>query len=146
MQWRGWERGRSGESTSVLDEERLDPWAGNPADEWDFDESWQGAPRPLFLVLVTLTEEGSRRVGANPTRILEVNHEIEQEGCMVLAQYALLGKYDFVTLVEAPSSAAMEKVAIELTSRGTFFTLSMPALPTVDYVEFMKRRNFEELL
>ncbi|GAI26147.1 unnamed protein product, partial [marine sediment metagenome] len=71
----------------------------------------------------------------NPQRIKEVNKEVEAMGVKILAQYALLGPYDFINILEAPSNQAVSKVAVELGSRGTLQTFTMAAM-TVD--EFAK--------
>ena len=57
---------------------------------------------PTYLMLTNLTAEGVRTLKNNPGRVAEVNKEVEQIGARVVAQYATLGQYDFVTVVEAP--------------------------------------------
>ena len=52
----------------------------------------------------------------------EVNKEVEQLGVKVLNQWATLGEYDFVSVVEAPDEKAMAKLSIEMGSRGTVRT------------------------
>ncbi len=90
-----------------------------------------------YLMLSNLTERGRDRVRHNPERIEEVNREIADQGCTVIAQYALLGEYDFATIIEAPGNEHMHKLAIELGARGTIETHTMPALPTEDFVRYM---------
>src|SRR3954449_972565 len=74
---------------------------------------------PTFIMLTTLTAEGVQTVKNNPNRIKEVNRELEQIGAKVLAQWATLGRFDFVNVVEAPDEKTMAKVSLELGSRGT---------------------------
>ena len=88
----------------------------------------------IYVMLTTLTDEGRKTVKQNPRRIKEVNKEVEAMGVKILAQYALLGPYDFINILEAPDNIAISKVAMELGSRGTLQTMTMAAL-TVD--EFM---------
>ena len=57
-----------------------------------------------FLMLTSLTDEGRKTITENPGRIKEVNKEVEAMGAKILAQYALLGPYDFVNILEAPSN------------------------------------------
>lgn len=87
-----------------------------------------------YIMLTTLTDEGRKTVKQNPRRIKAVNKEVEAMGVKILAQYALLGPYDFINILEAPDNIAISKVAMELGSRGTLQTMTMAAL-TVD--EFM---------
>ena len=94
---------------------------------------------PVYMMLSRLTERGRDRVKDHPERILEVNHEVEQRGCTVVAQYALMGRYDFVTIIKAPNNEAMHRLAIELGARGTIETETYPAIPTEEFINAMKQ-------
>jgi uncharacterized protein with GYD domain len=83
-------------------------------------------------MLTNLTAEGVRTLKNHPGRIAEVNREVEQMGVKVVSQYATLGQYDFVTVVEAPDEKAMAKVSVELGSRGTMTSQTLAALPAED--------------
>ena len=86
----------------------------------------------LYVMLTNLTPEGVRTLKNNPNRVGEVNKEVEQIGAKVVAQYATLGQYDFVTVVEAPDDKTMAKVSVELGSRGTMTSETMAAMPAED--------------
>ena len=88
----------------------------------------------LYVMLSTLTDEGRRTVKEHPARIKEVNREVESMGIKVLAQYATLGPYDFVNIVEAPDTATIMRVAVELGSRGTVQVTSLAAMGVDDYI------------
>lgn len=92
----------------------------------------------VYLMLTTLTDEGRKAIKANPGRLKEVNKEVEAMGAKVLAQYALLGPYDFINILEAPSNEVIVKVAIELGARGTLGTMTMAALSVDDFVKSLK--------
>lgn len=83
---------------------------------------------PVYVMLTTLTDEGRKTLKTNPKRIIEVNKEVEAMGVKTLAQYAVLGPYDFVNILEAPNNKAISKVALELGSRGTLHTVTMAAM------------------
>jgi uncharacterized protein with GYD domain len=85
---------------------------------------------PTFVMLTNLTAEGVRTLKNNPGRVAEVNKEVEQIGAKVQAQYATLGQYDFVTIVEAPDEKTMARVSVELGSRGTMTSQTLTAMPT----------------
>ena len=74
---------------------------------------------PTYILFSTLTPEGRQTLHANPDRVLGVNKEVEDFGCKVLAQYATLGQFDFVTVVEADDSETVAHLSIDLGSRGT---------------------------
>ncbi len=82
----------------------------------------------IYVMLTTLTDEGRKTIKANPQRVKEVNKEVEAMGVKILAQYALLGPYDFINILEAQDNKAISKVAIELGARGTLQTLTMAAM------------------
>jgi len=82
----------------------------------------------IYVMLTTLTDEGRKTIKENPQRVKEVNKEVEAMGVKILAQYALLGPYDFVNILEAKDNKAISKVAIELGARGTLQTLTMAAM------------------
>jgi uncharacterized protein with GYD domain len=84
---------------------------------------------PTYVMLTNLTADGVRTLKNNPGRVAEVNKEVEQIGAKVLAQYATLGQYDFVTIVEAPNEQTMAKVSVELGSRGTMTSQTLAAMP-----------------
>ncbi|HEY50348.1 MAG TPA: GYD domain-containing protein [Dehalococcoidia bacterium] len=86
----------------------------------------------VYVMLTTLTDEGRKTLKANPKRLQEVNKEVESMGVKILAQYALLGPYDFINILEAPDNKAVSKVAIELGSRGTLQTMTMSAMSVED--------------
>ena len=88
----------------------------------------------LYVMLTNLTDEGRKTLKQNPNRLKEVNKEVEAMGAKVLAQYSVLGPYDFVNILEAPDNAAISKVAMELGSRGTLQTLTMAAMDLDEFV------------
>jgi uncharacterized protein with GYD domain len=88
---------------------------------------------PQFIMLTNLTSDGVKTVKNNPGRIQEVNKEVEQLGVKVLSQWATLGQYDFVSVVEAPDEKTMAKVSVELGSRGTTTNETLTAIPAEDF-------------
>ena len=93
----------------------------------------------VYLLLTTLTDEGRKTIKQNPERIKEVNKEVEGMGVKILAQYALLGQYDFANILEAPGNEAMAKVAVELGSRGTLQTMTIVAMNLDDFINTLKK-------
>ena len=87
-----------------------------------------------YVMFTTLTDEGRKTIKQNPQRIREVNKEVEAMGVKIVAQYALLGPYDFVNILEAPDNVAVSRVAIELGSRGTLQTMTMAAMTLDEFI------------
>jgi uncharacterized protein with GYD domain len=92
----------------------------------------------VYIALSTLTDEGRKTLKQKPGRIKEVNKEIEAMGIKVLEQYAVLGSYDFVTLLEAPSNEAVMKMSVELGSRGTVQLMTLPAITVDEFIKTLK--------
>ena len=89
---------------------------------------------PTYIMLCTLTPEGVQTVKNNPNRIREVNSEVERLGAQVKAQWATLGHFDFISIVEAPDEETIAKVSLELGSRGTGRYETLAAIPVDDFI------------
>ena len=92
----------------------------------------------IYVMLTTLTDEGRKTLKENPHRVRDVNKEVEEMGVKILAQYALLGPYDFVNIIESPSRTLMSRIAIELGARGTLQTMTMAAMSLTDFEDGLK--------
>lgn len=90
---------------------------------------------PAYIMLSKLTEHGAETIKKNPKRILEVDREMAQGGITVLQQFAVLGEYDFITIVEAPDNLAIAKASLELGSRGSVRIMTLPAISVEELVE-----------
>jgi len=86
-------------------------------------------------MLTKLTDIGRKTIMRNPGRIWEVNQEVEDMGAKIISQYALLGEYDFVNVLEAPNNTVIARVASALGSRGTLMPLTLAAITIEDLVK-----------
>lgn len=93
---------------------------------------------PYYVILSKLTDEGRKTIKQKPERMLEVNRELESMGVKVKEQFAVLGPYDFVNIIEAPDNETVLRMSVELGSRGSVELLTMPAV-TVE--EFIRRQK-----
>ncbi len=84
---------------------------------------------PMYLMLTTLTEKGTLTLNSNPGRLLEVNRDVEELGAKVLHQWASLGEYDFVNVVEAPDELTMASLSVKLGARGSVKFETMTLVP-----------------
>ncbi len=89
---------------------------------------------PTYVVLTTLTDHGRKTLRDNPGRIREVNAEMEAMGITLKDQYALFGQYDFINIIEATDDAVLTKMLIQLASRGTVTSITLPATPTEEFI------------
>jgi uncharacterized protein with GYD domain len=87
---------------------------------------------PMYVLLSTLTPEGRKTLHDRPARLDAVNQEIEAIGCKVIIQFALLGQYDFMTVIEAPDNTTAALLSIDLGARGTVEIVTLPAVPIDD--------------
>ena len=91
-----------------------------------------------YIFLSTLTDDGRKTIKARPERIQQVNREIEAMGAKVIDQYAVLGPYDFVSIVEAVDNEAVARISVELGARGTVQIMSLPAIPVPEFIARLK--------
>lgn len=91
-----------------------------------------------YILLSQVTDEGAATIKKKPERIKEVNRELEAMGVRVLHQYATLGPYDFVSIVEAPDAATIARVSVELGSRGSVKIQTLTAIPIDEFIAKLK--------
>jgi uncharacterized protein with GYD domain len=89
-------------------------------------------------MLSKLTTEGRATIKKHPERIKGVDKEIEEMGARVLAQYAVMGEYDFINILEAPDNETIAKVSVNLGARGTVHLVTLPAIPIFEFIEKME--------
>ena len=95
----------------------------------------RGEIMPYYLMLTKLTGPGRKTMMRNPSRLWEVNKEVEDMGARIVSQFALLGEYDFVNILEAPNNTVIARVAASLGSRGTLEPLTLAAITIEDLVK-----------
>ena len=93
---------------------------------------------PTYAMLTTLGPDGWATVRENPERIREVTREVEAMGLKVVAQYALMGQYDFLNVIESPDEATMARAAITLASRGTMRTTTLQAISVDQLIQSLQ--------
>ena len=89
---------------------------------------------PIYVMLSTLTVQGRQTLNANPERLREVNRDIEELGARVLHQWATLGPFDFVNIVEAPNAETIARVSMALGARGSAKLESYEAIPIESFL------------
>ena len=95
----------------------------------------------VYVALSRLTEEGSKTIKKNPERIKEVNRDLEAMDVRILAQYAVLGSYDFVNILEAPDNDTIVRMSVEIGSRGSVRLHTMPAVPIDELIDDIKSKE-----
>ena len=89
---------------------------------------------PTYIMLSSLTAQGVQTLKSNPDRLREVNRDVEELGARVLHQWATLGEWDFINVVEAPDTATIAKVSVALGARGSTRIETLEALSIDDFV------------
>ncbi|MDX6466987.1 MAG: hypothetical protein QOI27_2027 [Gaiellaceae bacterium] len=90
---------------------------------------------PIYVLLSRLSQQGVATLRANPGRLREVNRDLEELGARVLHQWATLGEFDFVNVIEAPDTATVARVSVVLGARGSTKIQTLPALTIDEFVE-----------
>jgi len=91
-------------------------------------------------MMSVLTDEGRKTMKMRPERIQEVNKEMEKMGVKVITQYAVIGPYDFINIVEAPDNETITRVSTELGARGTVQIMTLAAIPISDFEKKLARK------
>ncbi len=94
-----------------------------------------------YVMLSSLSESGRKVLRERPGWIRKVNRELERKGAKVRAQYAVLGPYDFVTVLEAPDNETVSSISIEMGARGSVSMMTMPAIPLDSFIERLEQRG-----
>ena len=97
----------------------------------------------IYILLSKLTPDGRKTLRERPHRIREVDKELEKIGVKVLEQYATLGQFDFVNIVDAPDNETISEVSVDLCSRGTLDLITLPAIPVDNFIETLNSNKKE---
>ena len=95
----------------------------------------------LYVMLSTLSESGRKVLRERPGWIRKVNADVQRMGAHVVSQYAVLGPYDFVTIIEAPDNATISRVSVELGARGGVAGMTMAAIPLDEFIGRLEGRG-----
>ena len=82
----------------------------------------------LYFLLGTLTSEGQRLVHRDPDQLMKVTNAIEVEDATILGRYAVLGRYDFVMMVDAADNEAVARMSVEIGIRTGLHIETLPAI------------------
>ena len=88
----------------------------------------------IYILLSRLSQQGVTTLKSNPDRLREVNRDVEELGAKILHQWATLGEFDFINVVEAPDAATIARVSIALGARGSTKIQTLPALTIDDFL------------
>ncbi len=91
-----------------------------------------------YIIISNLTDEGARTLKKNPGRVKEVNAELRDMNVNVLDQYAVLGNFDFLTIVEADDETTVARAVVEIASRGSIKTATFKAILIDEFIESLK--------
>src|SRR5262245_33865218 len=95
----------------------------------------------LYVMLSTLSESGRKVLRERPGWIKKVNADVQRMGARVVAQYAVLGPYDFVTVIDAPNNAAISRISVELGARGGVAGMTMAAIPLDQFIDGLEHNG-----
>ena len=94
---------------------------------------------PIFILLSTLTVECKERLRNEPDILVDICNKLKECHMNALPQFATLGPYNFVNIVEVESEKAIYRISAELNSLGTIKTTVMPAIPLKEYLSEIKQ-------
>jgi len=98
---------------------------------------------PVFVMLSTIGPDGFHTLNTHPERLRQVNEDVEALGVTILHQWALLGQYDFLNIIEAPDDLTVARLATKLAARGTMKTTTIKAIDVDDYIASLAEHTDE---
>ncbi len=96
---------------------------------------------PIFVMISSLTDKGREAINDDPESLRHVNKEVEFLGVKIIDQYAVLGQFDFVNIVEAPSNEIMAKLSTRLSAKGLVHPMTLAAIPLDNLISALKSRE-----
>ncbi len=93
---------------------------------------------PTYVVLHKWTDEGRKTVKDTPQRIERARKSLESVGAELKAVYFTFGKYDVISIVEAPNDEANAKAQLTAESYGMIRTETLKAFTEADMYEILK--------
>lgn len=91
-----------------------------------------------YIIISNLTDEGAKTLKKNPGRVKEVNNELKNMGVEVIDQYAVLGNFDFISIVEADNETKITKAIVEIASRGSIKTVTYKVMEIDEFIKALK--------
>ncbi len=104
---------------------------------WVLNHEGDTSSMPIYILLSKLTETGIGCIIEDPSCLRRTSMEIEKLGVKVLDQYATLGEYDFVHVIDAPDNETIARVSIELIAKGNLKPLTLPTISLNDFISRM---------
>lgn len=92
---------------------------------------------PTYLMFATLSPQGLQTLQVTPERLIEVNRELESDGVRVVEQWALLGPYDILSVIDAPDDESIVRVAANMSARGSAQIETLPVIPVDEFIELL---------
>jgi len=93
---------------------------------------------PIYATLLKTTAEGIKALKECQSDTEEAQREIEKAGGRLINAYALLGRYDFLYIVEFPDEKSALKVLLKTVMKGRVAPESMVAIPLEGFFEAVK--------
>lgn len=84
---------------------------------------------PLYFLLGTLTTEGRAKLHSNRNMVVEAARKISVAGAEVLGQYAVLGRYDYLMMIEADDNDAVARLSLEMGVGTAMHIETLPGIP-----------------
>ncbi|MBI4198759.1 MAG: GYD domain-containing protein [Chloroflexi bacterium] len=89
----------------------------------------------IYIQLLTLTPEGRERVYHHPESLSQIQESIHITGVQLLGQYAVLGTYDYVNIVQAQDNETIALFSLHLGVKVGAYVTTLPTIPLSRFEE-----------
>jgi len=94
---------------------------------------------PIYIILMKFTDQGIKEIKNEPQRIGQGTKILEGEGGKVIGSYFVMGEYDRVVIMEAPSDEVAMTLMLRVGSRGYVRTTTLKAFTPEEFVQMIKK-------
>jgi uncharacterized protein with GYD domain len=94
---------------------------------------------PNYVILMKLTDQGTKIIKEAPGRIDAGIKALEKMGGKVTGFYVVMGEYDYVAVGEAPSDEVATIFALALGTLGNVRTTTLRAYTREEFAEMLKK-------
>jgi len=82
-----------------------------------------------YIMLITLTPEGRAAAREEADYLLALEDKIAAPGVNMMGVYAVLGRFDYVTIVEAPDNESIARFSLDLGVEAGVHIETLPVIP-----------------
>jgi uncharacterized protein with GYD domain len=94
---------------------------------------------PKYVVLYNMTDQGAKDIKTLPERVREARAGAEAQSIKVLGWYLTEGRYDVVTVVDAPDESTLVAGVLAIARNGNFRSETLRAFDETEMEQIISK-------